>query len=272
LLEEAPIQIVVMAVEQAAQQSRVAAWLAGIPDRAVIVTDCPDPDFRFLRWLLPEWPRNMAPAPTIFTAWSMGDGRAARIARMHGGLSHANATGAPRVIRCAFLADWRALRPCEWLATVIVFSRLRRRAARYRLYISANESQAVDILGEKLPKTVGTSHGQARTTLRVAPGLPTACIHLPTAANCMRASRRNHQVVKKAVEILGSVHGQRCGLPTAATSTTQTRRASGATGQRQVSRFGFQSFLCAKRSLEFPSRGARERAGWWINSADEVAD
>ena len=57
----------------AAIRDRLVAWIAGIPDQAVIVTDCPDPDFRLLCWLFPEWPRNVAPAPTIFTAWSMGD-------------------------------------------------------------------------------------------------------------------------------------------------------------------------------------------------------
>jgi hypothetical protein len=39
----------------------------------VIVTDCPDADFRLLRSLLPEWPANLAPTPILFTAWSMGD-------------------------------------------------------------------------------------------------------------------------------------------------------------------------------------------------------
>lgn len=57
----------------AAIRARLIAWLAGIQDRAVIVTDCPDADFRLLRWLLPEWPQKLVPAPMLFTAWSMGD-------------------------------------------------------------------------------------------------------------------------------------------------------------------------------------------------------
>jgi len=57
----------------AATRDRLVAWFAGIPDRAVIVTDCPDPDFRFLRWLLAEWPHNVAPAPMLFSAWALGD-------------------------------------------------------------------------------------------------------------------------------------------------------------------------------------------------------
>ena len=57
----------------AAIRDRLTAWIAGIADRVVIVTDCPDADFRLLRWLLPEWPQNVAPAPMLFTAWSMGD-------------------------------------------------------------------------------------------------------------------------------------------------------------------------------------------------------
>src|ERR1700712_4279936 len=32
----------------------LAAWIAGIGEPSVIVTDCPDADFKFLRWLLPE--------------------------------------------------------------------------------------------------------------------------------------------------------------------------------------------------------------------------
>jgi len=41
---------------------RLAAWIASIQDHAVVVTDCPDADFRLLRSLLPEWPANLAPA------------------------------------------------------------------------------------------------------------------------------------------------------------------------------------------------------------------
>lgn len=54
-------------------RDRLVAWIASIQDRAVIVTDCPDADFRLLRWLLSEWPENLAPTPMLFTAWSMGD-------------------------------------------------------------------------------------------------------------------------------------------------------------------------------------------------------
>ena len=57
----------------AATRDRLAAWIGGIHGQAVIVTDCPDPDFRLLRWLVAEWPHNLAPAPILFTAWSMGD-------------------------------------------------------------------------------------------------------------------------------------------------------------------------------------------------------
>lgn len=54
-------------------RNRLIAWLSGRPSRAVIVTDCPDADFRFLRWLMPVWPENVAPEPMLFTAWSLGD-------------------------------------------------------------------------------------------------------------------------------------------------------------------------------------------------------
>lgn len=54
-------------------RDRLTAWLADRPGRAVIVTDCPDADFRLLRWLMPEWPQNLAPEPWLFTAWSLGD-------------------------------------------------------------------------------------------------------------------------------------------------------------------------------------------------------
>lgn len=54
-------------------RDQLAAWIARIHDRAVIVNDCPDADFRLLRWLLPEWPRNLALEPILFTAWSMGE-------------------------------------------------------------------------------------------------------------------------------------------------------------------------------------------------------
>lgn len=54
-------------------RDRLTAWLASRPGRAVIVTDCPDADFRLLRWLMPEWPNNVAPEPMLFTAWSLGD-------------------------------------------------------------------------------------------------------------------------------------------------------------------------------------------------------
>ena len=68
-------------------RGRLAVWISNIQDQAVIVTDCPDADFRFLRWLLPEWPLNLAPAPILFTAWSMGDGEQpelhARMASYH---------------------------------------------------------------------------------------------------------------------------------------------------------------------------------------------
>lgn len=57
----------------AATCDRLTAWLAGIQDCAVIVRDYPDPDFRLLCRLLAEWPNNLAPAPMLFTAWSMGD-------------------------------------------------------------------------------------------------------------------------------------------------------------------------------------------------------
>jgi len=66
---------------------RLAAWIASIQDHAVVVTDCPDADFRLLRSLLPEWPANLAPAPILFTGWSMGDDEQpeihARMARYH---------------------------------------------------------------------------------------------------------------------------------------------------------------------------------------------
>jgi hypothetical protein len=42
-------------------RDRLTAWIAGIQDQAVIVTDCPDADFQLLRWLLPQWPANVAP-------------------------------------------------------------------------------------------------------------------------------------------------------------------------------------------------------------------
>jgi hypothetical protein len=54
-------------------RDRLTAWLAASGERVMIVTDCPDADFRFLRWLLPQWPPNVAPAPRLFSSWSMGD-------------------------------------------------------------------------------------------------------------------------------------------------------------------------------------------------------
>jgi hypothetical protein len=54
-------------------RDRLTAWLAAGGDGLVIVTDCPDADFRFLRWLLLQWPPNVAPAPRLFSSWSMGD-------------------------------------------------------------------------------------------------------------------------------------------------------------------------------------------------------
>jgi hypothetical protein len=54
-------------------RDRLVAWIARIQDQTVIVTDCPDADFQLLRWLLSEWPQNLALEPILFTAWSMGD-------------------------------------------------------------------------------------------------------------------------------------------------------------------------------------------------------
>lgn len=54
-------------------RDRLIAWLAGRPGRAIIVTDCPDADFRLLRWHMPEWPDNVALEPMLFTSWSLGD-------------------------------------------------------------------------------------------------------------------------------------------------------------------------------------------------------
>ncbi|WP_426197702.1 hypothetical protein [Massilia sp. DWR3-1-1] len=54
-------------------RDRLAAWLTGLGDQVVIVTDCPDTDFRLLQWLLPQLPPNVAPVPMLFTSWSMGD-------------------------------------------------------------------------------------------------------------------------------------------------------------------------------------------------------
>ncbi len=54
-------------------RDRLATWLTGLAHHVVIVTDCPDADFRFLRWHLPDLPSNVAPAPMLFTSWSMGD-------------------------------------------------------------------------------------------------------------------------------------------------------------------------------------------------------
>src|SRR5476649_356000 len=54
-------------------RDRLTNWICTIQDRAVIFTDCPDPDFLFLKWLLPDWPQNLAREPILFTAWSMGE-------------------------------------------------------------------------------------------------------------------------------------------------------------------------------------------------------
>src|SRR5471030_1951057 len=54
-------------------RNRLVTWISCVQDRAVIFTDCPDPDFRFLQWLLPNWPQNLALEPILFTTWSMGE-------------------------------------------------------------------------------------------------------------------------------------------------------------------------------------------------------
>jgi hypothetical protein len=54
-------------------RSKLTAWILSVGDHAVIVNDCPDADFRLLRWLLPEWPKNLAVDPILFTAWSLGE-------------------------------------------------------------------------------------------------------------------------------------------------------------------------------------------------------
>jgi hypothetical protein len=65
-------------------RDRLAEWLAAGGHRVVIITDCPDADFRFLRWPLPQWQSNVAPAPRLFSSWSMGDEEQPKLqARMH---------------------------------------------------------------------------------------------------------------------------------------------------------------------------------------------
>lgn len=55
-------------------RDRLTIWIEGIPDQAVIVTDCPDVDFfGQLKRLLLQWPRNLHAWPMQFGAWSMGD-------------------------------------------------------------------------------------------------------------------------------------------------------------------------------------------------------
>ncbi|MYM29292.1 hypothetical protein GTP58_13260 [Duganella sp. CY15W] len=54
-------------------RSQLMTWISNIDDHTVILNDCPDADFRLLRWLLPEWPKNLAVDPILFTTWALGD-------------------------------------------------------------------------------------------------------------------------------------------------------------------------------------------------------
>ena len=56
-------------------RGRLVPWIAAVRDRSQIVTDCPDADFRLLKRVLVEWPKNLAKEALLFNSWSIGDNK-----------------------------------------------------------------------------------------------------------------------------------------------------------------------------------------------------
>ena len=54
-------------------RGRMLPWIAATQDKAMIVSDCPDSDFTFLKQVLLIWPKNLAKNAMHFSSWSMGD-------------------------------------------------------------------------------------------------------------------------------------------------------------------------------------------------------